>query len=214
MSAAYSMSPPATPTQPRKSSTGEALEAEPVPIRKSSVGTVPGSIPIPPRKSSLSTTPDTVPFTQRKTSIGTALEEEQGQIEWGQPDERYIPPPPLSTSFDESPSRGLPKPQEERRALPPPPPPPKPLRLESSRRAVPPSLVKLRQKITHTTKLKPTDYVGFSKLPHQVCFYLHFHNKTVSGVPESSEEGFSVQPDGSGGVRTWEVFAHQLHVPG
>ena len=42
------------------------------------------------------------------------------------------------------------------------------MRLESSLRA-PPGLVKLRQKIQlHTTKLKPTDYVGFSKLPYQV----------------------------------------------
>ena len=79
---------------------------------------------------------------------------------------------------------------EERKTLPAPPPPPKPVdthtsnfpitfsandlhllkkvRLESSLRA-PPGLVKLRQKIQlHTTKLKPTDYVGFSKLPYQV----------------------------------------------
>ena len=79
---------------------------------------------------------------------------------------------------------------EERKILPAPPPPPKPVdthtsifsrtfsandlhvlkkvRLESSLRA-PPGLVKLRQKIQlHTTKLKPTDYVGFSKLPYQV----------------------------------------------
>ena len=42
------------------------------------------------------------------------------------------------------------------------------MRLESSLRA-PPGLVKLRQKIQlHTTKLKPSDYVGFSKLPYQV----------------------------------------------
>ena len=42
------------------------------------------------------------------------------------------------------------------------------VRLDSSLRA-PPGLVKLRQKIQlHTTKLKPTDYVGFSKLPYQV----------------------------------------------
>ena len=80
------------------------------------------------------------------------------------------------------------QPVEERRALPAPPPPPKPVmiivkiamtmvvlmtywkqvRLDSSLRA-PPGLVKLRQKIQlHTTKLKPTDYVGFSKLPYQV----------------------------------------------
>ena len=44
----------------------------------------------------------------------------------------------------------------------------KQVRLDSSLRA-PPGLVKLRQKIQlHTTKLKPTDYVGFSKLPYQV----------------------------------------------
>ena len=42
------------------------------------------------------------------------------------------------------------------------------MRLDSSLRATP-GLVKLRQKIQlHATKLKPTDYVGFSKLPYQV----------------------------------------------
>ena len=42
------------------------------------------------------------------------------------------------------------------------------MRLDSSLRASP-GLVKLRQKIQlHATKLKPTDYVGFSKLPYQV----------------------------------------------
>ena len=50
----------------------------------------------------------------------------------------------------------------------------KQVRLDSSLRA-PPGLVKLRQKIQlHTTKLKPTDYVGFSKLPYQVN-YLNYH---------------------------------------
>merc|ERR1711971_122326 len=82
------------------------------------------------------------PAPSRKSSIGFALEEEQDNLSVVR--------------------------TEERRTLPAPPPPPKPVRLESSLRA-PPGLVKLRQKIQlHTTKLKPTDYVGFSKLPYQV----------------------------------------------
>jgi len=82
------------------------------------------------------------PAPSRKSSIGFALEEEQDNLSVVR--------------------------TEERRTLPAPPPPPKPVRLDSSLRA-PPGLVKLRQKIQlHTTKLKPSDYVGFSKLPYQV----------------------------------------------
>jgi len=82
------------------------------------------------------------PAPSRKSSIGFALEEEQDNLSVVR--------------------------TEDRRTLPAPPPPPKPVRLDSSLRA-PPGLVKLRQKIQlHTTKLKPSDYVGFSKLPYQV----------------------------------------------
>ena len=56
------------------------------------------------------------------------------------------------------------------------------VRLDSSLRATP-GLVKLRQKIQlHATKLKPTDYVGFSKLPYQVGKKQQNNNKELLTV--------------------------------
>ena len=44
-------------------------------------------------------------------------------------------------------------------------------------------MVKLRQKIQlHATKLKPTDYVGFSKLPYQVRKNKQNNNKELLTV--------------------------------
>ena len=95
----------------------------------------------------------------------------------------------------------------------------KQVRLDSSLRA-PPGLVKLRQKIQlHTTKLKPTDYVGFSKLPYQVGKQTNKEARIAPslnptpGLQTSSETGFLLQPDVGRGVRAGQGLPHQLHVP-
>ena len=134
--------------------------------------------PVPSRKSSIGSILDEEPAFWRQEggkkirsrSIGDVLGKEQEFCR--KEDEELMADMPGNPSncpvLEDDPGLYKKPDWEDRRTLPPPPPPPKPMRQESSRRGPVPGLVKLRQKIAHTTKLKPTEYVGFSKLPYQV----------------------------------------------
>ena len=177
-SQAYSASPSTSPVHRRKASNGDVLDREPVVEmwRKMEDERKP---PVPSRKSSIGNVLDEEPAFWRQEdikkvrsrSIGDVLGGKEQEF-WKKEEEEPMADTPRTPStcpaLEDDPVLYKKPDWEDRKTLPPPPPPPKPMRQESSRRGPVPGLVKLRQKIAHTTKLKPTEYVGFSKLPYQV----------------------------------------------